>query len=66
MVILLGFLLGLAIIGITGLILGFPIMWLWNWLMPMLFGIPTITFWQALGLYLLCSVLFKNSTSSSK
>ena len=66
MVILLGFLLGLAIIGITGLILGFPIMWLWNWLMPMLFGIPTITFWQALGLYLLFSVLFKNSTSSSK
>ncbi len=33
-------------------------MHLWNWLMPMLFGIRTLTFWQALGLFLLCRILF--------
>ena len=31
---------------------------LWNWLLPPLFGWHTITFWQALGLLVLCRVLF--------
>jgi hypothetical protein len=31
---------------------------LWNWLLPMLFGVHTITFWQALGLMLLSRILF--------
>jgi hypothetical protein len=31
---------------------------LWNWLMPALFGWPEVTFWQALGLLVLCRVLF--------
>ena len=31
---------------------------LWNWLLPNLFGFRTITFWQALGLLLLCRILF--------
>jgi hypothetical protein len=31
---------------------------LWNWLMPTLFGLPTIGFWQAVGLLTLCWVLF--------
>jgi len=31
---------------------------LWNWLLPSLFGVPQITFWQALGLLVLCRVLF--------
>lgn len=31
---------------------------LWNWLLPPLFGWPQITFWQALGLLLLCRILF--------
>jgi hypothetical protein len=32
--------------------------WLWNWLMPPLFGLHTVTFWQALGLLILCRILF--------
>ena len=32
-------------------------MLLWNWLMPAIFGITTICFWQALGLLLLCRIL---------
>ena len=31
---------------------------LWNWLMPTLFGLRLITFWQALGLLFLCRFLF--------
>lgn len=41
-----------------------PTMWLWNWLMPTIFGLGKITFWQALGLNLLCSILFKSSSAS--
>jgi hypothetical protein len=31
---------------------------LWNWLVPSLFGLPSVTFWQALGLLALCRILF--------
>lgn len=31
---------------------------LWNALLPPLFGWPTITFWQGLGLLVLCRILF--------
>lgn len=33
-------------------------MWLWNWLMPDLFGLQTIGYWQALGLMVLSSCFF--------
>jgi hypothetical protein len=31
---------------------------LWNWLTPALFGWHQISFWQALGLLVLCRILF--------
>ena len=31
---------------------------LWNWLVPPIFGWSSITFWQALGLLVLCRILF--------
>lgn len=34
------------------------VMHLWNWLLPSLFGWREITFWQALGLLVLCRILF--------
>jgi hypothetical protein len=33
-------------------------MWLWNWLMPELFDLKVITYWQALGLLILSSCFF--------
>lgn len=30
---------------------------LWNWLLPTLFGVRQITFWQAIGLLALCRIL---------
>jgi hypothetical protein len=37
---------------------GAAIWQLWNWLMPGLFGLPVIGFWQAVGLMALCWLLF--------
>lgn len=37
---------------------GFVVQWLWNWLLPPLFGLPAVTFWQALGLLALSRILF--------
>lgn len=39
------------------------VMLLWNWLMPELFKLTRITYWQALGLEMLCSYLFKDGVS---
>ena len=38
---------------------------LWNWLLPPLFGWRQITFWQALGILVLCRVLFGGLGSHS-
>jgi hypothetical protein len=37
--------------------LSWVVMHLWNWLMPTLFGLHAITFWQALGLLVLSKIL---------
>ncbi len=34
------------------------VMMLWNWLMPAVFGLRAITFWQALGLLAISRILF--------
>jgi hypothetical protein len=34
-------------------------MWLWNWLMPAIFKLPTIGFWQAVGILILSHILFR-------
>jgi hypothetical protein len=47
-------LLGAIVIAAFGAI----VMSLWNALLPQIFGITTINFWQALGLLVLCRMLF--------
>jgi hypothetical protein len=39
-------------------IFGFVVRWLWNWLMPALFGWRLISYWQALGMLVLSKILF--------
>ncbi|HLR37465.1 MAG TPA: hypothetical protein VK084_05440 [Chitinophagaceae bacterium] len=34
------------------------VMLLWNGIMPNIFGLTTISFWQALGFFVLCRLLF--------
>ena len=31
---------------------------LWNWLMPSIFGLRRLTFWEAAGMLALCRILF--------
>ena len=51
-------LLGILGTATVGIIIGFGIKLLWNWLMPTLFGLGTITYWQAVGLFLLAKLVF--------
>jgi Ca2+/H+ antiporter, TMEM165/GDT1 family len=37
---------------------GYVTMSLWNWLMPGLFGLHVITFWQAIGILILGKLIF--------
>lgn len=50
----------LAILGMLLFIFigGVVVRELWNWLLPPLFGWRLIGFWQALGILLLCRILF--------
>jgi len=53
---------------IISIIIGFatalPVKWLWNWLMPMLFNLPKITYWQSWGMLLLSHLLFSRVSTS--
>lgn len=49
---------GVALAALFALLFGILVKVLWNWLMPAVFGLPTITFWQAFGLVLLAKILF--------
>jgi len=66
--------LGIIIAAVVGLIalslilaalFAYPVMWLWNGcLVGTVDGIHPITsFWQSFGIMLLCSILFKSSSS---
>jgi len=59
-VVFIGIIFGLA------LILALPTMWLWNWLMPDIFGLTKITLAQAFGINLLSSILFNHTTGGKK
>lgn len=58
-----------TLIGLVVLIVlltAYPVMLLWNWLMPMIFGLPTIGFWQSLGLITLFRLLIPTTTTYRK
>jgi energy-coupling factor transporter transmembrane protein EcfT len=48
----------LLMAALAATLFSFPLKWLWNWLMPGLFGLHAISFWQALGLLVLSKILF--------
>ncbi len=39
-------------------IVGYVVMWLWNALLPEILGVNVITFWQAVGIFILSKILF--------
>lgn len=54
-----GFIFAIVFLSIFGAGFGVAVLYLWNWLMPALFGLHTITYWQALGLVGLSWILFR-------
>ena len=57
--IIIAFFITISIFAIVLFGLGFIVMLLWNWLMPVIFGLTTITIWQSFGLILLSSFLLR-------
>ena len=48
----------LVIVTVAINVFGYVVMSLWNWLMPVIFGLKPVTFLQALGLLVLGKILF--------
>ena len=63
---LLAFVAVMLLVLILAVIMALPTMLLWNFcLVPAVPALAQIGFWQALGINLLCSILFKSSGSIS-
>jgi hypothetical protein len=57
---------GLIILFVMAALMSLPVMLLWDWLMPTIFGLKEITWFQAWGLMFLCGMLFKSHTTVKK
>lgn len=42
------------------LLFGYGFMLLWNWLMPEVFGLPSLSYWQGVGILVMAKLLFGN------
>ncbi len=51
-------LLGLIGVAVFALVFGWLVMILWNWLMPAIFRLGVITYWQAFGIVILAKLIF--------
>lgn len=49
--------LGLLLAATLTLVLGYVVMLLWNALMPDIFSLPRVSYWQGVGMFLLARVL---------
>jgi hypothetical protein len=49
---------GAIAITALALLFGYVVMLLWNWLIPAIFGLGIISFWQAVGIMILAKLLF--------
>jgi len=49
------------IVGAVIILLALPLilMLIWNAVIPGMFGLQTLGYWSAMGLYLVCNILFK-------
>jgi len=62
-----GKIIGFVILAIIGIfVFGSIVMLLWNALMPVIFHLPLITFWQALGLLVLAKIFFSGFRGGPK
>jgi hypothetical protein len=61
------FLAAIGMVILIAVLMAWPTQWLWNnALVGAIDGFNPIGFWQALGINVLCGILFRNSTTTSK
>jgi hypothetical protein len=56
----------IVVVAAVALLTAFPTMLLWNWLMPSIFELRQINFWEALGICFLAGTLFQSHGGSKK
>ena len=56
----------IGLIMLVAMLFGLPLQILWNLLMPELFSLPYISFWQACGLNLIAGILFRSNVTIKK
>ena len=64
--VIIAFILTIAIAFGLSVVLTIPVWLLWNWLMPVVFGITKVTLLQAWGLTFLSTMLFKSGQTSTR
>lgn len=57
---------GIAVIFIVDLVMAWPLMYAWNFVIPGLFKLPVISYWQAFALLIVSSLLIKSHVTNSK
>lgn len=57
---------GLGLAALVAFALGWAVALLWNWLMPAIFGLPVITYWQGVGMLVLAHILLKGHASHDR
>ena len=63
---ILGIIVGVAGMVVLLVLLSSVLVWqVWNWVVPSIFGLTVISWTQALGLTILCNLLFKSTTNTS-
>jgi hypothetical protein len=58
------FVLAVVLGTIVSFVLAIPVYFLWNWIMPKLFGLPEVNYLQSWGICLLSGLLFGIRTNS--
>lgn len=60
MKVILGALMVVVVALLVGMLMALPVMWCWNYVMPDIFGLPELGFWQALWGTVMCKFMFPN------
>lgn len=64
-----GLLIGATAVLVTAIVsfvTAVPVYIFWNWVMPEVFGLPVITYWQAWGIAILADILFNRQSTGKE
>jgi hypothetical protein len=59
----LGVLIGLIFLG--AFIMAWPLMWAWNYIIPAMFGLAELSYWQSFSMYIVVHILIKSTQTNT-